>query len=148
MLSGQVPAGIVAPPQAFQVEAKGFHLLQDIFSQPYQNVGVVARRSRLDELAPALRPLLASIRDGIQAWNKQPELAMKVMGEYANVSDAEILKKTYDFYTKTAPYEPSLQPTLPGIKAMMDFLAPTVPKVANYTPEQFVDTRFLSQLPS
>src|SRR6266849_5813973 len=66
---GATAAGVVAPPQAFQVEAKGFHLLQDIFRQPYQNVGVVARRSRLDELAPALRPLLASIRDHINAWN-------------------------------------------------------------------------------
>ena len=147
MLSGQVPAGVVAPPQSFQVEAKGFHLLQSIFDQPYQNVGVVARRSRLDELGPALRLLLASVRDGIRAWNAQPELAMQVMDQYAKVGDPDILRKTYDFYTSTAPFEPSLQPTMPGIKAMMDFLSPTVPKLAGYTPEQFVDTRFLSQLP-
>src|SRR5207247_11019134 len=69
MLSGQVPAGVVAPPQSFLVEAKGFHLLQGIFDQPYHNVGIVARRSRLDELAPALRPFFAAIRAAIQAWN-------------------------------------------------------------------------------
>jgi hypothetical protein len=148
MLAGQVPCGVVAPPQSFQVEAKGFHLLQSIFDQPYQNVGVVAKRSRLDELAPALKPLLASVRDGILAWNSRPDLAMKVIDEYANIGDPDILKKTYEFYTTTAPFEPSLQPTIPGIKAMMDFLAPSVPKVANYKPEQFVDTRFLSQLPT
>jgi ABC-type nitrate/sulfonate/bicarbonate transport system substrate-binding protein len=148
MLSGQVPAGMVAPPQSFQVEAKGFHLLQSIFDQPYQNVGVVARRSRMDELGPSLRALLASLRDGIQAWNAQPDLAMQIIDQYANVGDAEILKKTYDFYTKTAPFEPSLQPTLSGIKAMMDFLSGSVPKLTGYTPEQFVDTRFLGQLPA
>lgn len=148
MLSGQVPAGVVAPPQAFQVEAKGFHLLRGIFDQPYQNVGVVARRSRIDELGPSLRALLASIRDGINAWNEKPDLAMQVMDEYAKVGDPSILQKTYDFYTKTAPFEPTLQPTIPGIKAMMTFLSPTVPKLANFTPEQFVDTRFLSQLPA
>jgi NitT/TauT family transport system substrate-binding protein len=148
LLSGQVPAGIVAPPHAFLVATKGFHLLQDIFSQPYQNVGVVARRSRLDELGPGLRALLAAIRDGIHAWNAQPELAMKVQDEYANIGDPDILKKSYDFYTKTAPFEPSLQPTIPGIKAMMDFLEPSVPKLANFKPEQFIDTRFLSQLPT
>jgi ABC-type nitrate/sulfonate/bicarbonate transport system substrate-binding protein len=148
MISGQVPAGVVAPPQAFQVEAKGFHLLQGIFDQPYQNVGIVARRSRLDELAPSLKALLASVRDGIAAWNAQPDLAIQVIDEYAKVGDADILKRTYDFYTKTAPFEPTLQPTLPGIKAMMEFLSASVPKLANYTPEQFVDTRFLSQLPT
>jgi len=148
MLSGQVPAGVVAPPQSFQVEAKGFHLLQSIFDQPYQNVGLVARRSRMDELGPGLRALLAAIRDGIQAWYAQPELAMQVIDQYAQVGDADILRRTYEFYSKTAPFDPSLQPTLPGIKAMMDFLTPAVPKLANYTPEQFVDTRFLNQLPS
>jgi ABC-type nitrate/sulfonate/bicarbonate transport system substrate-binding protein len=148
MLSGQVPAGVVAPPQSFQVEAKGFHLLQSIFDQPYQNVGIVARSSRLDELGPALKALLASVRDGIQAWNAQPDLAMRVMDDYAKVGDPAILQKTYDFYTKTAPFEPSLQPTMAGIKAMMDFLAPSVPKLAGLGPERFVDTRLLSQLPS
>ena len=148
MISGQVPAGVVAPPQSFQVEAKGFHLLQSIFDQPYQNVGVVAKRSRLDELAPGLKPLLASVRDGIQAWNSQPDLAMKVIDDYAKIGDPDILKKTYDFYTKSAPFEPTLQPTIPGVQAMMNFLAPSVPKLANYKPEQFVDTRFLSQLPT
>jgi ABC-type nitrate/sulfonate/bicarbonate transport system substrate-binding protein len=148
MLSGQVPAGVVAPPQSFQVEAKGFHLLQPLFDQPYQNVGVVARRSRMDELGSALPALLASIRDGIQAWNAQPDLAMKTLDDYSKVGDADVLKRTYDFYTKTAPFEPTLQPTLPGIKAMMDFLSPAVPKLANYTPEQFVDTRFLAKLPT
>ncbi len=148
MLSGQVPGGVVAPPQSFQVEAKGFHLLQSIFDQPYQNVGIVARSSRLAELEPSLKALLASIRDGIQAWFAQPSLAMQVIDEYAKVGDSAILQKTYDFYSKTAPFEPSLQPTMAGIKAMMDFLAPSVPKLAGLTPERFVDTRFLAQLPT
>jgi ABC-type nitrate/sulfonate/bicarbonate transport system substrate-binding protein len=147
MLSGQVQAGVVAPPQSFIVESKGFHLLQDIFSQPYQNTGLVAKRSRLDEFAPSLVPLLAGYRDGILAWNSQPDLAMQVQDQYAKVGDPDILRKTYDFYTKTAPFDSSLQPTVPGIKAMMDFLESSVPNVANFTPEQFVDTRFLSQLP-
>jgi hypothetical protein len=69
------------------------------------------------------------------------------MHEYSKVGDAEILKKTYDLYAKNAPYEPT-RPTLPGIKAMMDFLSSSVPKVSSYRPEQFVDTRFLSDLPT
>src|SRR5579864_3606777 len=63
MLSGQVQAGILSPPQSFQLESRGFRLLQDTYSQPYQSIGLVVRRSRLDELAPALRALLAAFRD-------------------------------------------------------------------------------------
>ena len=35
-----------------------------------------------------------------------------------------------------------------GIKAMMDFLAMSVPAVAEAKPEQFVDLRLLKDLPS
>ncbi|HLQ35844.1 MAG TPA: ABC transporter substrate-binding protein [Chloroflexota bacterium] len=148
MLSNQVDAGVVAPPQSFQAEVKGFHLLQNIFSRPYQNVGLVAKKSRLDELAPALRALVAAYRDGIVAYNKQPDLAMKVFDEYAKVSDPEVLRKTYDFYRTVAPFEESMQPTMQGLQAMIDFLADsTVPGAKGHKPEEFVDLRFLTDLP-
>jgi hypothetical protein len=96
-------------------------------------------------LAPSLQALLASIRDGILAWNAQPDVAMQVIGQYASIAETDILQRTYDFYTNTAPFEPSLQPTLvAGVKAMMDFLASSGPKVVGYGPEQFVDSAFVA----
>jgi len=143
LLSGQVPAGMEAPPQSFQVEAKGFHLLQDIFSKPYQNVALVARKSRLDELAPRLRPLISAYRDGIQALYDQPDVAMKVIDQYAKVGDPDVLKRTYEFYTKTAPFQKDMQLTTDGIQAMIDFLAGTEPNIKGKKADQFIDTRFL-----
>src|SRR5579864_1927313 len=113
MLSGQVQAGIVSPPQSFQLETRGFRLLQDIFGQPYQSIALVAKRSRLDELGPALRPLLSAFRDGILSWNSQPDLAMNVLDQYTQMGDPGILRKSYDFFTRVIPFEPSLQPTIP-----------------------------------
>ena len=148
MLAGQLKAGSIAPPDTFQAEKAGFHLLQDIRSKPYQNVGIVARRSRLDEPAPGLRPLLGAYRDAIQLIYDKPDVAMKVQGQYAKMEDQEILKKSYDFFTKEAPYQKDLQPTLEGIQAQIDFLAEgTVEKAKGAKAEQFVDTRFLKDLP-
>ncbi len=147
MLSGQVDAGIVAPPQSFQVEGQGFHVLRDIFDQPYQNTGLVARKSRFDQLAAGLKPLLAAYRDGIAAWKAQPDLALKVLDQYAKIGDPVIAKKTYDFYSTMAAFEPSMQPTMQGIQAMVDFLSDTVPAAKNAKADQFVDLRFLSDLP-
>ena len=70
------------------------------------------------------------------------------MDEYAKVGDPDVLRRTYEFYTKTAPFEPSMQPTIDGIKAMMDFLTPTIPGMKDHKPEDFVDTRFFSSLPT
>ncbi len=148
MLAGQLPAGSIAPPETFQAEKAGFHLLQDIKNKPYQNVGLVARRSRLDELAGGMRPLLAAYRDAIQLIYDKPDVAMKVQGQYAKQDDQEILRKGYEFYTKDAPYQKDLQPTLEGIQAQIDFLAEgTVEKAKGHKAEEFVDTRFLKDLP-
>jgi NitT/TauT family transport system substrate-binding protein len=147
MLSGQVQAGMVAPPQSFQVEQKGFHVLQDIFSQPYQNVGLMAKKSRLDELKDSIIPLLAAYRDGIATWYSDPTMAKKVFAQYTQVTDTDVLNKSYDFYSKTAPFQKDLQPTMDGIKAMADFLSTDTPGLKDANPATFVDTRFLSQLP-
>jgi ABC-type nitrate/sulfonate/bicarbonate transport system substrate-binding protein len=147
LIAGALPAGSLAPPENFQAEAKGFHLLQDITSQPYQNVGIVARKSRLDELATPMRSLLAAYRDGIAAMFDKPDVAMKVQADYAKITDQDVLKKSYDFYTKTVPYQKDMQPTLEGIQAQIDFLAQTADKVKGHKPEEFVDTRFLKDLP-
>jgi ABC-type nitrate/sulfonate/bicarbonate transport system substrate-binding protein len=149
LLSGQLPAGMVAPPQTFQVEAKGFHLLKDIYDQPYQNVGLFAKKSRLQELAPRLKPALAAYRDGIAAIYDKPDQAMQVLDKFAKVNDQDILKKTYDFYTnpKFAPFQKDMQPTLPGIQAQIDFLAASVPAVKGHKAEEFVDLSLLSDLP-
>src|SRR5712692_2901549 len=92
--------------------------------------------------------VVAPHRDGIVAYNKQPDLAMKVFDEYAKVSDPEVLRKTYDFYRTVAPFEESMQPTMQGLQAMIDFLADsTVPGAKGHKPEEFVDLRFLTDLP-
>jgi ABC-type nitrate/sulfonate/bicarbonate transport system substrate-binding protein len=148
LLSGQVPAGMLGPPQRFTAEDKGFHLLVDVSSRPYQNVGLAAKRSRLNELAPALKPLLAAYRDGILAWNSQPDLAMRVLDKYAKVGDADVLKRTYAFNMATGGFEASLQPTTEGLQAIIDFLASTnVPALKGAKAEQFIDARFLKDLP-
>jgi hypothetical protein len=80
---------------------------------------------------------------------QQPaRVAMNVLDQYIQIGDPEILRKTYEFFTRVAPFKPSLQPTLPGIKAQLDFMAATtVPAASRLTPEQLVDRRFLAQLP-
>jgi len=149
LLSGQIPAGVIAPPDSFTAEAKGFKLLQDIYSQPYQNVALVARKSRLDELTPGIKPLILAYRDGIAAISSQPDLFNKVQGQYAKVTDPDILKKNYDFYTKTAPFQKDMQPTTQGIQAMIDFLGNDVaPKAKGHKADEFVDLRFLKDLPA
>jgi NitT/TauT family transport system substrate-binding protein len=147
LLSGQVQAGALIPPPAFQADAAGFHAIANSYKEPYQNVGPVVLRSRLDELGPMLGPFLEGLRDGIRAFNTQPEMALKVIGQYTKETDQAILQQTYEFSTKASPFQEDLEPTLEGIQNMIDFLGDTViPKAKDAKAAQFVERRFLDQL--
>lgn len=146
LLSGRVQGAIVGPPQSFRLEARGFRDLKDTFRVPYQNVGIVVLRSRLEALAPAMRPFLAGYRQGILAYNRQEATALRVLQQYTKESDPVILKRTYEFY-RNLPFETSLRPTMEGIQTMVNFLGATNPAARRLAAKDLVDLRFLSQLP-
>ena len=57
--TNQIAAGALGPPVSFQLERAGFRSLATTVDQPYQNVSLVIRKSRMEELAPRLVPLPA-----------------------------------------------------------------------------------------
>jgi ABC-type nitrate/sulfonate/bicarbonate transport system substrate-binding protein len=147
LISGQTLAAPLAPPNSFQVEAQGFHLLTDLYKLPTQAGGAIVSRARIEELTPRLTPFLEAMRDGIRAFNSQRDLAIKVLQEQTKQTDADILQRTYDFYKSATPFQEDLQPSLVGLQALLDFGAETtLPAAKNAKPEQFVDTRVLARL--
>jgi ABC-type nitrate/sulfonate/bicarbonate transport system substrate-binding protein len=148
LLSGQIDGGTITPPHTFAAEAKGYPTIQTTYKTDYQGNGVMVHRDRIPELKPALLAYLAGMREGIKAFNTQPDLAKQVMAKYAKITDPDVLEKTYQFHQTSNPFQKDMKPTLKGIQAMMDFLEPTIPAVKDAKPEQFVDLSLLNELPS
>jgi ABC-type nitrate/sulfonate/bicarbonate transport system substrate-binding protein len=147
LTSGQIQAGTMTPPQSFAAETKGFNVLQTTYAQDYQGNGVMVQRNRIKDLTPALLGYLAGLRDGMAAFNKDVDLAKKVMAKYGKIDDPAVLDRTYQFHTTSNPFELDLKPTLTGIQAMLDFLSKDLPAAKNAKPEQFVDLSLVNQLP-
>jgi ABC-type nitrate/sulfonate/bicarbonate transport system substrate-binding protein len=146
--TGQVAAGSAGPPISFHIERNGFHSLSSTLDQPYQNVGLVIRRSRVNELAPRLVPLLRSVREGIERYYADKPFSLKVIPKYTRDSDADIIERTYEFYRK-AGFRRELMVSDPGMRGILNFLAETtVPEAKNAEPAQFFDDRFVRQLNS
>ncbi len=145
--AGQIAGGVGSPPASFQMERSGFRSLVSLLDVPYQNVGLVVRRSRLDELASRFVPLLRAVRDGIDRYYADMPFAMKVIGKYTKESDQEVLDRTYEFY-KRAGFRREMVTSEPGLQGMMDFLSETVPETKNAKPAQFFDDRFVRQINS
>ena len=147
LYAGQVVGGVGAPPASFQLERAGFRSMTTLLDQPYQNVGIVVRRSRMDELGERLVPLLRSIRAGIERYYSDKAFAIKVIAKYTKETDPDILDRTYEFYRK-AGFRRELITSEPGVQGILDFLSESIPEAKKATPSQFFDDRFVRQLNS
>jgi NitT/TauT family transport system substrate-binding protein len=145
--AGQISAGAAAPPVSFQLERAGFHSMTTTLDQPYQNVGIVVRRGRIDELAGRLVPLLRSVRAGIDRYYGDKSFTMKVIAKYTRETDPDLIERTYEFYRK-AGFRRELLISEPGVQGILDFLSETIPEAKKAVPAQFFDDRFVRQLNS
>ncbi len=143
--AGQIVGGVGSPPASFQMERSGFRSVVSLLDVPYQNVGLVVRRSRLDELASRFTPLLRAVRQGIDRYYSDKPFAMKVIGKYTKENDQEVLDRTYEFYKK-AGFRREMVTSEPGMQGMLDFLSETIPEAKNAKPSQFFDDRFVRQV--
>jgi NitT/TauT family transport system substrate-binding protein len=152
LTADKVQGAILGPPYSFKAEDDGFRRLQDILSVPYQALGPVMVRSRLEELAPVIPGFLEGLREGVKIYNSQPEVAMDAIKKYSKEEDPEILRKTYEYFRDKSPFQADLQPTLEGIQAVLDYFANNpdstvrLPAAKTAKPSEFVDTRFLKQM--
>jgi len=147
LLTGQVVAGAAAPPVTFQLDRAGLHSMVSLLDQPYQNVGLVVRRGRMEELAGRLVPLLRSVRAGIERYYSDKAFTMQVIAKYTRENDPGIIDRTYEFYRR-AGFRRDLTISEPGIRGILDFLSETVPEAKKATPGQFFDDRFVRQVNS
>ena len=147
LLTGQIVAGAAAPPVTFQLDRAGLHSMASLLDQPYQNVGLVVRRGRMDELASRLVPLLRSVRAGIDRYYNDKPFSMKVIAKFTKENDPDIIDRTYEFYRR-AGFRRELMISEPGVQGILDFLSETVPETKKATPGQFFDDRFVRQLNS
>jgi NitT/TauT family transport system substrate-binding protein len=147
LLTNQIVAGAAAPPVTFQLDRAGLHSMVSLLDQPYQNVGLVIRRGRMEELAGRLMPLLRSVRAGIERYYSDKAFTMKVIAKYTRENDPEIIDRTYEFYRR-AGFRRDLIISEAGMRGILDFLAETVPEAKKAVPGQFFDDRFVRQLNS
>jgi NitT/TauT family transport system substrate-binding protein len=145
--TGQIAAAALTPPQSFNADALGFNRLVTTYHLPYQNIGIVVRKSDVEAKSDAWVRLLKATREGIRRWYEDPKLAKEVLIRYTKEKDPDKLQKTYEFFTKQAGFNSDLTMTEPGIQQIVNFLGATVlPAAKGASPKQFYDTRILERV--
>jgi ABC-type nitrate/sulfonate/bicarbonate transport system substrate-binding protein len=147
LLAGQIAAAPLTPPQSFSADALGFTRLVNTYHLPYQNIGIVVRKSEVAAQAEVWIRLLRAMREGVKRWYDDPKLSREVLTKYTKEKDPDRLQKTYEFFSKQAGFSDDLQITDQGTQQILNFLAATVlPAAKGTSPKQFYDTRIIDRV--
>ncbi|MSP40258.1 MAG: ABC transporter substrate-binding protein [Deltaproteobacteria bacterium] len=143
--ANQIVGGVGSPPASFKMERDGFHSLVSLIAEPYQNVGLVARKGRIEELSPRLVQLLRAVRSGIDRFYADKPFTVKVIGKYSKETDPDVLDRSYEFFKK-AGFRRELVTSEPGLQGILDFLSESIPEAKTAKPSQFFDDRIVRQV--
>jgi ABC-type nitrate/sulfonate/bicarbonate transport system substrate-binding protein len=143
--AGQIVGGVGSPPASFKMERDGFRSLVSLIGEPYQNVGLVVRKGRIDELSSRLVQLLRAVRSGIERFYADKPFAVKVISKYSKETDPDVLDRSYEFYKK-AGFRRELVTSEPGLQGILDFLGDSIPEAKTAKPSQFFDDRIVRQV--
>src|SRR4029077_4657575 len=146
MLAGHVDAGALSPPTNFRARKAGLNELVDLSKEgpEYVSVAVGSTRSFVRANEDITRRLIRGYSEGVAFLKANKAVGIRAIQKYARIKDPDILEATYGearAYIETVPYV-----TGKGMETIMAELLPTEPKAKTVKPDDFLDTRFVSQL--
>lgn len=144
---GQVQAAIMTPPTTTLAIRSGFRQIFDIASLelPFPSISVVSSRRFVKSNPETILNVLRATSEAIHLYQSQPEQTLPVVAKYMRVpKDDPSLRESYELLGRHL--NKTLDPSLEGIKFILDFLAEQEPSVKSKKAEEFVDTRYLQKL--
>jgi ABC-type nitrate/sulfonate/bicarbonate transport system substrate-binding protein len=102
LMSGNVAAAMVPPPQSLMLREKGFRELVSVrqfreWNIPVVENGVAARRSYAEKNPNVVKRFIRSAFEGIKQIYDNKEQAIKVLAKYTKITDDKQLDESYRF---------------------------------------------------
>jgi NitT/TauT family transport system substrate-binding protein len=146
IVAGQIDAGALSPPTNFRARKAGLSELIDLSKDgpEYVSVAIGSTRSFVKNNDEMTRRFVRGYSEGVQLLKANKAAGIRAIQKYARIKDPDILEATYGearAYIETVPYV-----TRKGMETIIGELTPTEPKGKTAKPDDFLDTRFVSQL--
>src|SRR4030095_7818394 len=144
--SGRIAAGALADPFTDAAKKLGYKEIADIAAMglEFPFVGIAAKKSYIKDNVDTVQRFVRAYTEAIALYKNNRDLAMKVTSKYTAIKDAAILAASVDCYApklQRVPY-----PTVGGLKFVLDQVGVRDPRAKNFSPETFMDLRFVKQL--
>jgi NitT/TauT family transport system substrate-binding protein len=143
--TGKVAGTILSPPGTLFARKAGMNFLVDLndLKLEYQGSTIATRRSFVQKNpALATRSLRAIIR-GVHLFKTKKEDTMRILAKFLGTTDREGLEESWEYAAKM-PAKPYAVES--AVQAVLDHLAESQPKFAQHRPNEFIDSRLLSEI--
>jgi ABC-type nitrate/sulfonate/bicarbonate transport system substrate-binding protein len=147
MQQGRFQAGVLTPPTSTTAAKNGYREIFDLASLefPFPVISVVSTRKYIDANPDVILNILRATSEAIYLYKTRPELTIPVVARFMRVpkEDPALLQSQQSVGQLL---NQNLNPSLEGIKFVLDFLAEKQPALKSKNPADFVDARFLHKL--
>jgi ABC-type nitrate/sulfonate/bicarbonate transport system substrate-binding protein len=147
LLQGKFEAGILTLPTSTTATKMGYREIFDLASLefPFPVISVVSTRRYIDGNPDVIMNILRATSEAIYLYKTRPELTIPVVARFMRVpkDDPALLQSQK---TIGQQLNQNLNPSIEGIKFVLEFLAEKQPSLKGKNPADFVDSRFVRKL--
>src|SRR5678815_5398336 len=140
LISKKVDATVQSYPEIYQARKLGMNVLADIGDFGYfTNTSNIVTRSYLQQNRAAIKGFIKGQIEGIHYVKTNKEGSLKILRKYLQITDAEAVEGTYEFFAKRLPRSPRTE--LEGIKNILTSIG-----AGQKSPAEFVDMSVIDEI--
>jgi ABC-type nitrate/sulfonate/bicarbonate transport system substrate-binding protein len=140
LIGKKVDATVQSYPEIYQARKLGMNVLADIGDFGYYtNTSNIVTRSYLQQNRAAIKGFLKGQIEGMHYVKTNKEGSLKILRKHLQVTDAEAVEGTYEFFAKRLPRSPRTE--LEGIKNILTSIG-----AGQRNPAEFVDMSLIDEI--
>jgi ABC-type nitrate/sulfonate/bicarbonate transport system substrate-binding protein len=140
LMSNKISATVQSYPEIFQARKLGMNVLADIGDFGfYTNTSNIVTRAYLQPNREAVKGFIKGQIEGMHYVKTNKEGSLKILRKHLQVTDAEAVEGTYEFFAKRLPRSPRTE--LEGIKNILASI-----NAGDKNPADFIDMSLIDEI--
>jgi ABC-type nitrate/sulfonate/bicarbonate transport system substrate-binding protein len=140
LMAKKVDATVQSYPEIYQARKLGMNVLADIGDFGYfTNTSNIVTRSYLQQNRAAIKGFLKGQIEGMHYVKTNKEGSLKILRKHLQVTDAEAVEGTYEFFAKRLPRSPRTE--VEGIQNILASIG-----AGQRTPAEFIDMSIIDEI--
>lgn len=146
LVRGTVSGTTLPPPYSTIAKQQGMREIADLRKTDieYAGTSIAGTAAYIKSHPAAIENFFKGYIESLYFFRSQKEKTLAGIMKFLRINDRARAEEGYDYYVDMMPVIPYA--SVPGVRAVLQFLAPRQPKAANANAEEFYDNSFLKKI--